>query len=89
MYHTHYDYDIFFSIHLITLFAGFCLISGTSAVCRCDDWWRGAACNEYYCPKNCNGHGRCTGPGDCDCDVDWYHEACDCQPIYLNPYGCA
>ncbi|XP_051255304.1 N-acetylglucosamine-1-phosphodiester alpha-N-acetylglucosaminidase isoform X1 [Dicentrarchus labrax] len=54
--------------------------------CRCQEGWRGAACDSLVCqPPTCGPHGVCTAKG-CVCDAGWRGNNCsrECLPGFYG-----
>ena len=52
--------------------------------CVCAAGWRGVACEQPACLANCNGRGRCTGPGLCECSAGWAGDGCERRALDLG-----
>ncbi|GKT35590.1 hypothetical protein ADUPG1_008719 [Aduncisulcus paluster] len=39
--------------------------------CQCNDGYFGSTCENYTCADDCNSHGECSGPDECNCYPGW------------------
>ncbi|KAF0993020.1 hypothetical protein HZS_5853 [Henneguya salminicola] len=55
---------------------GLCFIYNNKLKCKCQPWYRGKYCENFYCQNNCNQNGYCVSPNKCSCYHPYRGEYC-------------
>jgi 3-phytase len=61
-------------------YQGFCTDEGK---CDCFIGTASASCRDYFCQRNCSGHGKCIGANECQCEKGW--DGPDCSFVVVQP----
>ncbi|KAF0993416.1 hypothetical protein HZS_2348 [Henneguya salminicola] len=59
---------------------GLCFIHDNKITCKCQPWYKGKYCEQFYCQDNCNQNGYCVSPNKCSCYNPYRGQYCSEYP---------